>query len=148
MRKKRRWNQKKLFCHCRKKRRLNILTFLKRRFPVRSGKIYWIWNFRSMRRCPGERRSFFWSFAAASFRMICFWKSFMIKSSRHTTVPRIITLFWSMRCMMFRENLPTGSKCSTRLTKCMNICLWVSARCLCRKQDWVIMRKATAFRIG
>lgn len=29
----------------------------------------------------------------------------------------------SMRCMMFRENLPTGSKCSTRLTKCMNICL-------------------------
>ena len=38
--KEKKMESKEAFCHCRKKRRLNILTFLKRRFPVRSGKIY------------------------------------------------------------------------------------------------------------
>lgn len=42
---------------------------------------------------PGGTQEFLLKLRSSKLRMICFWKSFMIKSSRHTTVPRIITLF-------------------------------------------------------
>ena len=91
--KEKKMESKKPFCHCRKKRRLNILTFFKKTLSGTVGKNILNMEFPIDAEMPGGTQEFLLKLRSSKLQDDMLLEEFMIKSSRHTTVPRIITLF-------------------------------------------------------